>query len=221
MPFIFQICVPVAWLLCASNRFALAQLLARRGMAVDVYEKREKPTNHLAASLHSYPVRTWTALHSKVIELAAPSSPCCPAFPPDETRKPLSKQFPTNQMMLSQRSRRALEAAGAEPACCAADSPTVQGIVSLASGKVFVRPRASYLVRSFPLPVPLFRTYCVVGASRKVCSLLFVLLCKSLLTCRAYYYMCLCPDASSIRPGYQVPAYCHENNLLVCILACL
>ena len=51
------------------------------------------------------------------------------------------------QMMLSQRSRRALEAAGAEPACCAAASPTVQGIVSLASGKTFVRPRASYLVR--------------------------------------------------------------------------
>ena len=50
-------------------------------------------------------------------------------------------------MMLSQRSRRALEAAGAEPACCAVDSPTVQGITSLASGKTFVRPRASYLVR--------------------------------------------------------------------------
>ena len=33
------------------------QLLARRGMAVDVYEKRERPTNQLAASLHSYPVR--------------------------------------------------------------------------------------------------------------------------------------------------------------------
>ncbi|KAK9820642.1 hypothetical protein WJX81_004134 [Elliptochloris bilobata] len=79
-------------------------MLARRGMEVDVYEKREKPTNQLAASLHSYP------------------------------------------MMLSQRSRRALEAAGAEPACCAASSPTVQGIVSLASGKTFVRPRASYLV---------------------------------------------------------------------------
>ena len=52
-----------------------------------------------------------------------------------------------SQMMLSQRSRKALEAAGAEPACCAVDSPTVQGITSLASGKTFVRPRVSYLVR--------------------------------------------------------------------------
>ncbi len=51
-------------------------------------------------------------------------------------------------MMLSQRSRRALEAAGAEPACCSEGSPTVQGIVSLASGKTFVRPRSSYLVRA-------------------------------------------------------------------------
>jgi len=55
---------------------------------------------------------------------------------------------PRAQMMLSQRSRRALEAAGAEPACCSEGSPTVQGIVSLASGKTFVRPRSSYLVRA-------------------------------------------------------------------------
>ena len=35
-------------------------------MAVDVYEKRERPTNQLAASLHSYPVRfvaSWAELH--------------------------------------------------------------------------------------------------------------------------------------------------------------
>lgn len=40
-----------------SSRHAGRQLLARRGMAVDVYEKRERPADRLAASLHSYPVR--------------------------------------------------------------------------------------------------------------------------------------------------------------------